>query len=349
MTWIDTALSRLAKGERLVLATIVETRGSTPREIGARMLIGGGDSQGSIGGGRLEHKVTMQARQMLMTGPPLRVGRYNLGPELDQCCGGNVQVMFETLDAGAKAWLRRRAELDTSGAYWSIITAYDGKVVTKSFLSEDQGNDGAWPPAVRLQRRRRRPGFVRTGAGQDGDESLYFIESTARPASELYLYGAGHVGKAIVGLLKDLPFRVTWIDPRADEFPATMPENVTARISPTPQSLAAAAPADAMHLVVTHSHPLDLEICARILRRGEFRFLGLIGSETKRARFASRLKAIGIPANALARLVCPIGIPGIGGKEPPAIAIAVAAQLLIVDNDAARHAVAVNDRQAAEP
>ena len=81
---------------------------------------------------------------------------------------------------------------------------------------------------------------------------------------------------------------------------------------------------------MTHSHPLDLDICARVLERGDFAFLGLIGSETKRARFASRLRAIGIPPHMLSRLVCPIGIPGIVSKEPAAIAAAVAAQLLIV-------------------
>jgi xanthine dehydrogenase accessory factor len=81
---------------------------------------------------------------------------------------------------------------------------------------------------------------------------------------------------------------------------------------------------------MTHSHPLDLEICAQVLRRDDFGFLGLIGSETKRARFASRLRAIGIPPHMLGRLTCPIGVPGIGSKEPASIAAAVAAQLLIV-------------------
>jgi xanthine dehydrogenase accessory factor len=90
------------------------------------------------------------------------------------------------------------------------------------------------------------------------------------------------------------------------------------------------APAGAFFLVMTHSHPLDLEICARVLQRSDVAYLGLIGSETKRARFAGRLRAIGIPPQALARLTCPIGIPGIVGKEPAVIAASVAAQLLII-------------------
>ena len=109
-----------------------------------------------------------------------------------------------------------------------------------------------------------------------------------------------------------------------------MPAEVVKAVSASPPDEVAGAPPGTFYLVMTHSHPLDLEICAQVLRREDLGFLGLIGSETKRARFASRLRAIGIPPHLLGRLTCPIGIPGIDGKEPAAIAVAVAAQLLIV-------------------
>jgi xanthine dehydrogenase accessory factor len=109
-----------------------------------------------------------------------------------------------------------------------------------------------------------------------------------------------------------------------------MPPRVDKIVSASPPGDVPGAPPGTLYLVMTHSHPLDLEICAQVLRREDFGFLGLIGSQTKRARFASRLRAIGIPSHRLSRLTCPIGIPGIGGKEPAAIAVAVAAQLLIV-------------------
>jgi xanthine dehydrogenase accessory factor len=161
-------------------------------------------------------------------------------------------------------------------------------------------------------------------------DGCYVVETIRPMFHHLYLFGAGHVGKAVVRALHGLPFRITWIDSRDNVFPDDLPEHVLAIQSAAPASEVDKAPAGALFLVMTHSHPLDLEICARVLQRSDVAYLGLIGSETKRARFASRLRAICIPPQALARLTCPIGIPGIAGKEPSVIAASVAAQLLIV-------------------
>jgi xanthine dehydrogenase accessory factor len=97
-----------------------------------------------------------------------------------------------------------------------------------------------------------------------------------------------------------------------------------------PAAVASSAPAGALHLVMTYSHPLDLAICHAILKSGTSRFLGLIGSKTKRARFVKRLRELGHDEMAIGRLVCPVGIPGLPGKEPATIAVSVAAQLLQV-------------------
>ncbi|MCB1884164.1 MAG: xanthine dehydrogenase accessory protein XdhC [Geminicoccaceae bacterium] len=143
------------------------------------------------------------------------------------------------------------------------------------------------------------------------------------------LYGAGHVGKAVAAALGPLPCRVSWLDGRAEMFPATLPANAERRVAGDLPAVAAGAPGGAFHLVMTHSHPLDLAVCGAVLRGPRFAWLGLIGSATKRARFESRLKAAGIESQNLARLVCPIGIGGIEGKEPAVIAASVAAQLLM--------------------
>jgi xanthine dehydrogenase accessory factor len=149
------------------------------------------------------------------------------------------------------------------------------------------------------------------------------------PLFHLQLYGAGHVGRAIVRLLHDLPCRVDWIDERAAEFPADADPPHIRRLCVEPVDAEVdTAPPGAFHLVLTHSHDLDLAITSAILRRGDFGFLGLIGSATKRARFLARFRQRGIDAAALARLTCPIGVPGIPGKQPAQIAIAVVAQLL---------------------
>ncbi len=151
------------------------------------------------------------------------------------------------------------------------------------------------------------------------------------PASrfELQLYGAGHVGRAIVRLLADLPCRVSWIDERESEFPpGVLPPHISRLCVEPVEAEVAAAPPGCFYLVLTHSHDLDLALAQAILARGDFGFFGLIGSATKRARFEHRLLARGLPAERVARMVCPIGLPGIGGKEPQMIALAAVAQLM---------------------
>ncbi len=146
----------------------------------------------------------------------------------------------------------------------------------------------------------------------------------------LQLYGAGHVGRAIVALLAGLPCRVQWIDERESEFPpdqAEPPHIERVCVEPV-QAEVDVAPPGAFYLVLTHSHDLDLAIAEAILRRGDFGFFGLIGSATKRARFIHRFQQRGIAADTIARMSCPIGVPGIGGKEPEVLGVAVVAQLL---------------------
>jgi xanthine dehydrogenase accessory factor len=149
------------------------------------------------------------------------------------------------------------------------------------------------------------------------------------PRFFLQLFGAGHVGRAIVRLLADIPCRVQWIDERETEFPASPSPPHIHRVCAEPvQAEVASAPPGAFYLVLTHSHELDLALSLAILRRDDAGFFGLIGSRTKRMRFEHRLAERGIDASALSRMVCPIGIAGIAGKEPGVIAASVVAQLL---------------------
>lgn len=175
-----------------------------------------------------------------------------------------------------------------------------------------------------------------------GHASLLF--EPLRPEGEtLLLFGAGHVGKALVSVLAELPFRVRWIDERAAEFPDALPANVRAEIRDRPVAEVATAPPCAFFLVTTHSHALDFRVVEAVLRRDDFAYAGLIGSRTKRARFEKGLKKLGIDP---ARLTCPIGIDGISGKHPKTIAVAVAAQLLqVVETLAASRAEAAAPAQ----
>lgn len=158
------------------------------------------------------------------------------------------------------------------------------------------------------------------------------------PLFHLHLFGAGHVGRALVSGLRRLPCTIDWIDEREQEFPADVfsaaapdtPSTIRPLAMEVPQAEVAQAPPGAFYLVMTHRHDLDFAIGEAILRRGDFRWFGLIGSATKRARFLRRWEARGIQRASLERLTCPIGIPGIDGKAPEIIAVAVAAQLLQV-------------------
>jgi xanthine dehydrogenase accessory factor len=151
------------------------------------------------------------------------------------------------------------------------------------------------------------------------------------PRFRLQLHGAGHVGRAIVRLLADIDCEVAWVDARDAGFPATLPPHIEARCVDAPEAeVETAVPGDAF-LVLTHSHDLDLRITEAILRRADFGFLGLIGSATKRARFVHRFEARGIAPEVLARLTCPIGLPGLHGKEPAVLAVGAVAQLLTLD------------------
>jgi xanthine dehydrogenase accessory factor len=282
----------LAVGQAALIVRVHAIRGSTPREAGVRMLVGGGEQDGqsddvlgpvlgTIGGGHLEWQAIDLARKALAeahaaqpTHKPLAAWQqtFALGPTLGQCCGGSVDLAFEPLtEATLQAW--------------------------------------TLPP----------------------------------PRFHLELHGAGHVGQAIVKLLADIDCTVRWVDERADVDETC---GADAPGLPTPQALAALpphiefvsteqaeaevadAPPGACHLVLTHRHDLDLRIIHAVLKRGDFAFAGLIGSQTKRAKFLHRLQALGVSDDAIARLTCPIGLPELPGKEPAVIAISVVAQLL---------------------
>lgn len=142
------------------------------------------------------------------------------------------------------------------------------------------------------------------------------------------LFGAGHVGRALALALAPLPFRLLWVDSRADAFPTHIPANALDFISRDPAGEVRRIEPGAFVLIMTHDHALDLAITAAALKRDDLPFVGLIGSATKRARFERRLRELGLDEARIAGLVCPIGLPGVEGKEPAVIAASVAAQLL---------------------
>jgi xanthine dehydrogenase accessory factor len=157
-------------------------------------------------------------------------------------------------------------------------------------------------------------------------EAMEAREREKLPA--VLLFGAGHVGKALARALAPLPLRVRWIDGRADAFPDPAIPGPEVVVTERLLDEIDAAPPGAVYLVLTHSHALDSMICAAALQRGDFAYLGLIGSRTKRAQFERGFRDLEIPQERIARLVCPIGGGRVRDKRPAVIAALVAAELL---------------------
>jgi xanthine dehydrogenase accessory factor len=161
------------------------------------------------------------------------------------------------------------------------------------------------------------------------ESSGALVERFGEPRTPVLLFGGGHVGRALVAALAPLPFSIRWIDDRPDAFDGARTLGAHIVVSALPETELPDAPDGAFVVVMTHSHALDLALVAAALADGRFPYVGLIGSATKKALFERRLAEFGIPADAIARLICPIGVPGISGKSPPVIAAAVAAELLM--------------------
>jgi len=295
------------------LVSVVRAAGSVPREAGARVVLRpDGGFFGTIGGGRLEYEAIAAARVALSAGRGRAQFRdWPLGPNLGQCCGGMVKTLTETFDRSDLPSVRRFAEAERAGTFEVMSrVGSDGRIVRQ------------------LPQRGTSDRRVAAAAGADDDGM--FNESFGETTTPVLLFGAGHVGRAVVLALAPLPFSVRWIDGRPDQFPQYVPQNVVTVCTDALVNELEEAPRDAMVAVMTHSHALDFDITVTALQRRTFDFVGLIGSETKRARFVSMARQLGVAERDIERLVCPIGIVEIKGKEPAIIAAGLAVQLLTV-------------------
>jgi xanthine dehydrogenase accessory factor len=316
--WLSTLVTRLDRGYKVVRVVVSAVRGSAPREPGASMLVDTAQVHGTIGGGQLEWKAIEIARGMLdaPVEDSARVQRFVLGATLGQCCGGAVELRFERIVPAERELFRDALASRAHGLALVMETAWLAAAAPRRVLR---------PATAAEMKSRVRYDFRRDAA----------VERIDLERAPLWLFGAGHVGRAIVRAVADLPFEVTWVDERADIFPAPLPGNASARIAPFPVEDVADAPPGAIYLVLTHRHDLDFELCRAILERGDARWAGVIGSNAKAASFRKRLARRGVAPARIARLVSPIGVEGVASKLPAAIAVAVAAQLLQVEACAA--------------
>jgi xanthine dehydrogenase accessory factor len=256
-----------------------------------------------------------------------------LGATLGQCCGGVVTLHFEAVGAGAD-WVDGLARLRRDGAAFVVATPVDRETAGRLVVSADAVSGTLGDPTLDAHAAKAARSLLAEGGDAQlarmGEASTVFLDPQRDPGFRIVLFGAGHVGRALVELLGCLPCRVTWVDEREPEFPREVPANVATVVTDAPEEEVAAAPTGACFLVMTHSHAIDQTLAEAILRRGDFAYFGLIGSLTKRRQFERRMAERGVPVERFAAMTCPIGVPGIKGKEPATIAIAVAAELLQV-------------------
>ena len=290
----DQLAALIAAHGAVVRVVVAAVAGSVPRGPGASFCLWDSGMEGTIGGGSLEWEAMARARAVLASGRSETL-KLPLGPGLGQCCGGHVTLAVE---------------------HWEAVP--DGDVVARAM----PGGEGDMPLGVKRVLAAARRG----GVPQPGLVDGWMVEPVSRPARAVWIYGAGHVGRALAAVLAPLPeLAVTLVDDASERFPDPVP-GVAPLVAKNPADAVAHAPDHAEHFVLTYSHAIDLEVCHRVLQR-PFRSLGLIGSATKFARFRSRLADLGHTAEQIGRIRCPIGDPALG-KHPQQIAVGVAAELL---------------------
>ncbi|MDP6968177.1 MAG: xanthine dehydrogenase accessory protein XdhC [Gammaproteobacteria bacterium] len=247
--WLQAQCQCEEQGLAYVLISVCEVQGSSPRNVGAKMLVTEQAQFDTIGGGHLEHKAVKYARSLLRDKPNQQttaLQHYALGASLGQCCGGQVTLLYEQM------------------------------AVSKM-------------PVV--------------------------------------IFGAGHVGRALVPVLASLPVAITWVDSRYDMLPKQVPTGVNCVHEEHPVDAIDDCLPGSCYLIMTHHHGLDLQLAAAALKRGDGRYVGVIGSRTKAARFRHRLLAKGLAA-AMPTFHCPMGEASIKGKLPMEVAISVAATVI---------------------
>jgi len=327
--WLDGLAAAAVRQEPVALVTVAATRGSTPREAGARMAVGLHGVWDTIGGGQLEHAAIESARLMLESGgddEPNSVERHVLGPRQGQCCGGVVDLLIERIPGDPPPWVDSLAAARRAGRRALVATPLGGTAAAKRVVAQPGELPGTAFSAARALMER----CLATGQPLYDRAAGWHVEALWPPDFQVTLFGAGHVGTALAGVLATLPCALRWVDSRPGQLPQAPAANVCTKSVREPETVVADCPPGGFYLVMTHSHPLDFAICERILERGDFAYCGLIGSAAKRASLEKRLKLKGVTQAALNRLTCPIGIDGITGKRPEEIAVAVAAELLAV-------------------
>ena len=301
--WVRAAYEIALQNKRCVLVFVTEHKGSTPRETGAWVLISEDQCLGTLGGGEVERTAIAEAHDLLAARKKWQRtdDSFQLGPDLGQCCGGFMSALLEPIDESAIAWLEEALSVETEGyVFFPLTSRSDTPQVINDCLPDNLG------------------------------ETIgVHIQPLLDPRPRIVLYGGGHVGKAIAVIATQMPVRLEVVDERLDilaEIPCSNNIKISHRDN-SPSHARELTDADAV-LIMTHSHGLDYRLCHMLLGNTDISYIGLIGSETKSARFRSGFLKEGFHTDAIDQITCPIGAAGPNGKEPGIIAIAALNEIM---------------------
>ena len=338
--WVSFLLTARQRSETVIVVTVASTKGSAPRETGTKMIVALNDVHGSIGGGHLEFNAIDIAKGMIVADGPRALHRFALGATLGQCCGGVVNLLFEPVPSDAE-WVDALAAQIASGGACVVVTPVSGDARTGKLilgandcavsfgtLGASALDADARATAQKLVRELQSSNLQSIPVDTAGATTRYFFDVLHAPDFHIVLFGAGHVGRALVRVMSELDCTIHWVDSRDDQFLSDIPKNVNVVVTDSPETEITTARPGSYFLVMTHSHALDQTLCERILKRNDFAYFGLIGSISKRQQFERRLLDRGISAAQLHSMNCPIGLADIAGKAPATIAISVAAEIL---------------------
>jgi xanthine dehydrogenase accessory factor len=334
---LDAALREAGSGEGpIALVTLAKVSGSTPREAGSRMAVHpDGEIVGTVGGGKPEAQAREAALALLAAkaggGEAPSVSKLHVemtgadAKGVDLICGGIADIWIEVLEdrrlySSALELIDRgeRLVLVSSSEAGSIALVEGGAIEAGRFPPRLDG--GALAKALSA-------GLCVLG---ESDGLLY---SSIEPPEKLLILGGGHVGRAVAEVAMRLSFAVSVADPRPEySDPARFPAGVDCRKADFVETIERFPQGEASYVVVVSpGHLGDLD-CARVLIRGKYRYVGIIGSKRKSRMIIETLVGEGAPRDRAEALRMPIGLD-IGALTPEEIAVAVAAELIAVRHD----------------
>ena len=346
--WLKSVTDAISSKNDFVLMTVIDTKGSTPCINGDKIVVASDQSIfGSIGGGNLEFKALAFAADLLTIDKNnVHLEKFPLGASLGQCCGGYVKVMFESFlhsnsSINNNSWINVVSELFDQNEDFVVATIVnnnseyeDNKLVysvnNNNHLINEKGISSVVAlSAKELLTKTGSPTVIQYTNNSNSVIEICLEKNTPTKVQSLAVFGAGHISRALMPILTDLPVNIYWIDDRVEQF--NKYQGDTSKINIICDDFLNGLidlPDDIYCLVITYSHQIDYEICEKIISKNKFSYLGMIGSAIKGKKFRDRFINKGYQQEVVDKFTCPIGEKQRFLKSPTSIAVTIAMDLI---------------------